>query len=272
VATWYGQVESTEWVTPTLVRVVLGGPGLDGFDVPVDTDSYVNLAIPPAGAPYAGGAFVPAEVRDRHARELWPARRRYTVRSWRDGLLTLDFVVHGDHGVGGPWAAAAKPGDALVLEGPGSGYRPDPDADWHLLVGDESALPAIAVSLEAVPVGTPAVVRLLCDGPEHEVPLPCPGDLDLVWLHRTGGAGDVELLAAAVAAADFPEGRVHAFVHGEADEIREIRRHLLVDRGVARADMSCSPYWRRTMTDEAWREIKREYVAAMDAELDRGVA
>ena len=60
---------------------------------------------------------------------------------------------------------------------------------------------------------------------------------------------------------------MHAFVHGEADEIRAIRRHLITDRGVARADMSCSPYWRRTMTDEAWRAVKREYVAAMDADV-----
>lgn len=270
MATWYGRVESTEWVTPALVRVVLGGPGLDGFDVPEHTDAYVNIAIPPAGAPYAG-EFVPSQVREQHAREHWPARRRYTVRDWRDGRLTLDFVVHGDHGVGGPWAASAAPGDLLVLEGPGSGYRPDPDADWHLLLGDESALPAIAASLEAVPAGSRAVVRLVCDGPDHEVPLPCPGELDLVWLHRTGGAGDTDLLADAVAALDFPEGRVHAFVHGEADEIREVRRHLLADRGVARADMSCSPYWRRTMTDEAWREVKRDFVAAMDADLE-GVA
>ena len=112
------------------------------------------------------------------------------------------------------------------------------------------------------------MVRLLCDGPDHEVPLTGPGDVDLVWLHRSGAAADADLLAASVAALDFPAGRVHAFVHGEADEIREIRRHLLVDRGWSRADMSCSPYWRRTMTDEAWRRVKREYVAAMDADLD----
>ena len=60
---------------------------------------------------------------------------------------------------------------------------------------------------------------------------------------------------------------MHAFVHGEATEIREIRRHLLVDRGLPRHDMSCSPYWRRDMTDEAWREVKRDFVSAMEAEL-----
>ncbi len=68
----------------------------------------------------------------------------------------------------------------------------------------------------------------------------------------------------AVAALDFPAGRVQAFVHGEADEIRALRRHLLGDRGLTRADMSCSPYWRRDMTDEDWRAVKRDFVAAME--------
>ncbi|MBA2952932.1 siderophore-interacting protein [Nocardioides sp. MAH-18] len=265
---WHGQVESTEWLTPTLVRVVLGGPGLQGFAVPDDTDTYVNVAIPPAGAAY-GGAFSPAEVKDAHPKELWPVRRRYTVRGWdaAAGLLTLDFVVHGDQGVAGPWAARAAAGDVLVFEGPGSGYCPDPEADWHLLVGDESALPAIAASLEAMPAGTRAVVRLVCDGPEHEVPLACAGDLDLGWLHRTGAVDDVDLLADAVADLDWPAGRVQAFVHGEAGEIRAIRRHLLADRRLDRSSMSCSPYWRRETTDEAWRAVKRDFVAEMEADV-----
>jgi NADPH-dependent ferric siderophore reductase len=268
---YYGTVETVEWLTPALVRVVLGGPGLAGFEVPEDTDTYVNVAIPPAGAPY-DAVFAPADVREQHDRQHWPARRRYSVRGWDGARLTLDFVVHGDTGVGGPWAASAAPGDVLVLEGPGGGYRPDPEADWHLLVGDESALPAIAASLEAVPAGRRAVVRLVCDGPDHELELACPGELDVRWLHRSGTPDDADLLAREVAALEFPEGRVHAFVHGEADEIRAIRRHLLTDRGLARSDMSCSPYWRRTMTDEAWRQVKREFVAAMDTDVDSDVA
>ncbi|WP_121256054.1 siderophore-interacting protein [Nocardioides ferulae] len=264
----HGTVLRTQRLTPALVRVVLGGSGLDGFATPTGTDAYVNLAFAPAGAPY-GPVFEPAAVREQHPREQWPARRRYTVRRWDEGAgeLTLDFVVHGDDGVAGRWAAAAKPGDVLVLEGPSSGYRPDPEADWHLLVGDESALPAIAASLEALPEGAPAVVRLVCDGPEHEVPLPSPGRLDVAWLHRRGDDADADLLAEALRGLVFPPGRVHVFVHGEADEVRAIRRHLLVDRRVARADMSCSPYWRRTMTDEAWRRVKRDYLAEMDAEV-----
>ena len=263
----HARVRSTSRITPSMVRVVLGGGDLDRFEMPADTDTYVNVAIPPADAPY-DGAFDPKQVREEHP-ELPPVRRRYTVRAWDDTTkeLTLDFVVHGDDGVAGPWAANVGEGDVLVFEGPGSGYRPDPDADWHLMVGDESALPAIAASLEAVPDGVLVFVRLLCDGPEHELDLPTPGQLDLQWLHRAGEPEDVDLLVESVRSLAFPRGRMHAFVHGEADEIRAIRRHLLSERGLSRSDMSCSPYWRRTMTDEAWRQVKRDFVAAMDSDV-----
>ena len=60
---------------------------------------------------------------------------------------------------------------------------------------------------------------------------------------------------------------MHAFIHGEATEIRAIRRHLLADRGLSRQDMSCSPYWRRDMADEAWRQVKRDFVQAMDEDV-----
>lgn len=267
----HARVRSTDWLTPSMVRIVLGDGDLDTFEMPGDpephTDTYVNLAIPPVDAPYEP-VFDPAQVRT-HPAEAQPARRRYTVRSWDQSTkqLTLDFVVHGDDGVAAPWAARTEPGDVLVFQGPGSGYRPDPDADWHLMVGDESALPAIAASLEAVPDGVLVVVRLLCDGPEHELELTTPGTPDLQWLHRTGDPSDVDLLVESVRTLAFPRGRLHAFVHGEADEVRALRRHLLAERGLSRSDMSCSPYWRRSMSDEAWRQVKRDFVAAMEADV-----
>lgn len=232
----YGRVEETVWLTPALARVVLAGSGLDGFAPVPYTDAYVNVAIPPAGAPYAA----PFDVHDvqRQFPDKQPRRRRYTVRHWNaaERALWLDIVVHGAVGVGGPWAATAQPGDALVFTGPSGSYRPDPDAEWHLLAGDESALPAIAASLEAVPAGVPAVVRVVIDGPDHEVPLTSPGALDVVWLHRTGDVTDEALLPVAIADLDWPAGRVHAFVHGEAGEVRRIRQHLLAERGVCRGD------------------------------------
>lgn len=264
----HGRVASIEWPTPGLARVVLEGDGLAGFEPSGHTDGYVNVAIPPPGAPYA--APFDLEGLKELAREQRPHRRRYTVRRWEaaERRLTLDFVVHGDSGVAGPWAVGAGPGDALVFTGPAGGYRPDPDAGWHLMVGDESALPAIAASLEAVPAGAPVVVRLVCDGPEHELGLGTPGELDLAWLHRDGAAAaGEEVLADAVRDLAAPAGRCHVFVHGEAAETRAVRRHLLAERGMSPGELSCSPYWRRGMTDEQWREVK----ATWNADVERDV-
>ena len=257
-------VQRTSRPVPQLVRVVLGGGDLASFEPVTATDAYVNLAFRPAGAAY-DEVFDPAAVKDAEPAETRPVRRRYTVRRWDPEAreLTIDFVVHGDSGVAGPWAAAATPGDVLVFAGPSGGYTPDTGADWHLLIGDESALPAIAASLEALPAGARAVVRLLCDGPADELALDSAADLDLVWCHRDAG----EDLLTAVTGATFPEGRVDAFVHGEAVEVRALRAHLLGERGLTRAQMSCSPYWRRDFTDEAWRRVKREFVSAMDADV-----
>jgi NADPH-dependent ferric siderophore reductase len=263
----HGRVISLEWPTPQLARVVLNGDGLDGFEPSGHTDSYVNVAIPPPGAGYAA-PFDLGELRELPADQR-PYRRRYTIRHWDPAArrLTLDIVAHGVVGPGGAWATSAQPGDALVFTGPAGAYRPDPDADWHLLVGDESALPAIAASVEAVPPGTPTIVRLVCDGPGYELELACPGRLDLVWLHRKGAPGDESLLGEAVRQLDFPAGRPHAFVHGEAAETRAVRRHLLAERRLDPAHLSCSPYWRRGMTDEEWRRVKASWVAEQERDV-----
>lgn len=263
----HARVAMTEALTPSLVRVVLEGGDLTDLVMPDATDAYINAAFRPTDASY-DEIFDPQTVRVTHPEAGLPPRRRYTVREW-DAVshrLTVDFVVHGDRGVAGPWAANAQPGDVLVFTGPNGGYRPDAHAGWHLLMGDESALPAIAASLEALPAAARAVVRVVCDGPEHEIDLASPAAVDLEWLHRQGDERDESLLLVAAEALDFGEGKPFGFVHGEADEIRAVRRHLLQERCLTRRDLSCSPYWRRAMTDEAWRQIKRDYVAAMEAE------
>jgi len=265
----HGTVQSVTWLTPAMVRVVLGGEGLAGFEAPVETDAYVNVAIPPEHAPY-GAPFDLEHIRNEQPDELQPYRRRYTVRRFApdDGQLTLDIVVHAD-GPGGLWASGAEPGDVLVLTGPGGGYRPDPTADHHLLAGDESALPAIGASLEHLDAGAHGTALLVVDGPEHELDLRHPPGVQLRWLHRSGNeAADERLLPDAVAALPELPGRTHAFVHGEAAEVREVRRHLLGERQLSRSELSCSPYWRRHMDDEAWRGVKR----AWNDEVERDVA
>jgi NADPH-dependent ferric siderophore reductase len=203
--------------------------------------------------------------RDGATEDERPKVRTYTVREWdaERGLLTIDFVVHGDEGIAGPWAAAAQVGDTLGLRGPGGGYAPDPTADWHLMVGDTSVIPAISASLPRIAAGVPVHVVIQVHGPEEEVELPAaPGDLQVHWLY---GDGD-ELVAAALADLDFPAGAVQVFLHGEATSVRLARRHLVVDRNLPATALSASGYWKRTLTDEGWREDKAEWNRLVEAE------
>jgi NADPH-dependent ferric siderophore reductase len=196
--------------------------------------------------------------------------RSYTVREWNpvQRLLTLDFVVHGDRGVAGPWAAHARPGDTLEIMGPGGSYTPSPDADWHLMVGDDAVLPAIAVSLSRVPAGVPVFAVVEVDGLEHRQPLDSPGDLEVIWVYRTAGAGeDPSLQLDAVRALSLPGGQGHAFVHGEATTVRLIRRHLVLDRGMPAESLSATGYWKLRRTDEQWRAEKREWIAQAQADV-----
>ncbi|MFG1800987.1 siderophore-interacting protein [Micromonospora carbonacea] len=251
--------------TPHVIRLVLGGEELTGLPVGEHTDHYVKLVFPPDGVTYPEPVDL-AAIR-RLPADQWPRLRAYTVRAFdaAAGELTIDVVHHGDEGVAGPWAARLRPGDPVRFVGPGGAYAPSPDADWHLLVGDESALPAIAAALERLPAGAPARVFLEVADAAEEQPLPSKGDVELTWLHR-GDRPVGEALVAAVRALDFPPGDVHAFVHGEATFVRELRRLLRVERGVPRERLSISGYWRRGMDDEGWRSTKPDWNRQVEAD------
>ena len=154
----------------------------------------MNALFVPTGAPYAP-PFDVDEVRALPA-EQRPVGRRYTIRWWDEATrqVAIDFVVHGDVGTAGAWADRAAPGDRLQIVGPTGGYAPDPDAPSHLMVGDESALPAIAAALERVPAGRPVHAVLLVDDADHRLDLDCPGALEITWVHRDVDRGDPDQL------------------------------------------------------------------------------
>lgn len=265
----YGTVRHTEALTPSLVRVVFEGDGLAGFTPTEWTDQYVNALFVPDGSDY--GPPFDLEAAMDLPREQRPVGRRITIRAHdaAAGTVTMDFVIHGDAGHAGRWANRAQPGDRLQFTGPSGSYRPDPTADAHLFAGDESALPGIAAGLEQLPAGVPAFAVVVVDDADGELPLSTSADLHLTWLHRADAApGDVDQLLRGVEALDVPTGRTQVFVHGEAYEVRSIRKHLVGERGIPKSDTSISPYWRRGRDDEAWRQVKREWIAASDRELD----
>ncbi len=262
------QVVRTERLTPHMQRVVLGGEGLAGFAADTCTDHYVKLLFGAAGVTYPE-PFDLERIRAEFPREQWPVTRTYTVRAWDPGQreLTLDFVIHGDEGLAGPWALRARPGDTVRFMGPGGAYAPDLEADWHLLAGDESALPAIARALETLPAGARAHAFIEVSGPEEEQKIDT--GVPVVWLHR-GDRPVGEALLEAVRGLEFPEGRPHAFVHGEASFVKELRRLLRVERQIPREDLSISGYWRLGHNEDGWQASKREWNARIEAEQEGG--
>lgn len=253
------RVLRTQQLTPHMIRIVAGGDGLAAFQPNEFTDAYVKVLFPAPDVSYPE-PFDMGVIRAGYPREQWPMMRTYTVRHYDANAreLAIDFVHHGDEGIAGPWARQAKPGDDLLLNGPGGAYAPGEEADWHLLVGDESVLPAIALTLETLPAGAPVRVFVEIEDASEEQPLATKGDAQIRWIHRAAG----EDLVAAVRELDFPEGTVQAFVHGEAGFVRQLRRHLLDERGVRKDQLSISGYWRRGATDEEWRAQKAAERAA----------
>ncbi|MGW5734329.1 MULTISPECIES: siderophore-interacting protein [Streptomyces] len=264
--THVAQVVRTERLTPHMQRVVLGGEGLAEFAVGDSTDHYVKLLFGAEGVTYPE-PFDIQRIREEFPRDQWPVTRTYTVRSWDQETreLAVDFVVHGDEGLAGPWAKRVEPGATIRFLGPGGGYAPDTAADWHLLAGDESALPAIAASLEALPEGATAFAFVEVADADEEQKISTAADVR--WLHR-GERPVGEALVEAVRALDFPAGDVQAFVHGEAGFVKELRRYLRVEREVPRERLSVSGYWRLGHNEDGWQAAKRDWNAQVEAEQE----
>lgn len=243
-------VVRTEPVALDMVRVFLTGESLRSIPDLEMTDHYVKLKF--------------GEV-----------TRTYTIRSFdrEANELAIDFVIHGDAGLAGPWAVGAQPGDEITFSGPGGKWRPSPDADVHLLVGDEAAIPAIAAALDALPADAAARVFVEVASADHHQPLRETARTDITWVHRDEHQtedgrqlGYGEALTLAVMRAGVPEGRVEAFVHGNADMVKPMRRFLFKAAGLPREQVSISGYWRSGMNEDGWQSSKAEFNAALEAE------
>jgi NADPH-dependent ferric siderophore reductase len=269
------EVVRSEQLTPHLIRVVLGGTGFDTFSPNEYTDAYVKIVFVRDGVD-VGALPQPLTLDSFNALpvEQRPDVRTYTVRrvDAERREISIDFVVHGEHGVAGPWAAAATAGQPAYLMGPSGAYAPDPAADWHLLAGDEAAVPAIAAALEALPDNAIGKVFIEVAGPEEEIELSAPAGVKVRWIYRGGRAdlvpedlaGDNAPLITAVKEATWLPGQVQVFVHGEAQTVmHNLRPYIRKERGVdAKWANSISGYWRRGRTEETFRQWKRELAEA----------
>ncbi|MFT4269263.1 MAG: siderophore-interacting protein [Xenophilus sp.] len=236
----------TERVTPHLIRITFGGADLEGFASP-GFDDHVKLFFPD---PATGRLALPTAGPDG---PLWPEGAKPLMRDYTPhhhdaaaGTLQIDFALH-DAGPATAWAERAEPGDLLGVGGPRGSFIVPMAFDWHLLAGDDTALPAIARRLGELPAGARALVLAEVDGPADEVPLPTAADARIVWVHRSAApAGTAEPpLLAALRGTPLPSGDFHAWIGCESAVAKALRAHLVDECRANPKWIRASGYWRR---------------------------
>lgn len=245
-------VRRVEEVTPRMRRVVLGGEDLaaftrDGIDHPgfaaPGFDDHIKLILAADGNVRAA---LPAQL--PHGIEWTPAEHRvtrdYTPRrvDLRTGELHLDFVVHGE-GLAEAWSASAREGDELWFVGPKSSLRLPERLDWILLIGDETALPAIGRFLDERPLDATAhvLVTVSDDSARQELALR-DGDT-VTWVRAE--PGDAVALETAVRALPVPAGEGYAWAAAESRALLPVRRYLQRERKLAKDRVNITGYWHR---------------------------
>ncbi|MFB9903085.1 siderophore-interacting protein [Allokutzneria oryzae] len=246
------RVREVRRLTPNMARVTLGGPDLAGL-TSGGKDQRIKLFFPRAGQDRPVLTSGPSWYQDYLAQpdDVRPVMRTYTLRDHRPerNEVDVDFVLHGDSGPASSWVARAKQGDHIGLLAPnalhtpivGYEYAPAPGTDWHLLAGDETALPAIGGIVESLPPG--AVAKVFVEVPDEadRQELHSAADVEITWLAH--GHGPSRLLEA-VRAATLPTGQAYAWIAGECGVVKHLRRHLLRERGVAKDALYFAGYWR----------------------------
>jgi len=242
------------YITQNLLRITVSGEELLGFP-----DGYHGAHIKLFFANRESGTLE-LPVRDKTGKIKWPDNkpitRAYTVRAYRShsNELDIDFVVHGDSSPASGWAVNAKVGSEIGVAGPGG---PDPllaKADWHILAGDLTAVPAISALVEGFESHVTAKVFIELDSLEDKHFISAPSGVEIHWFERK--KGDSTQLAKAIANTAIPNNAtsMSAFIAGENSAVLACRKQLIQDFGLSKKQLYAIPYWRRGQDEETYHE------------------
>ncbi len=225
------EVREIDKVAAHMIRVTLGGD-LEGF-TSLGFDDHIKLFFPDAGA-------TPGSEPQMLARDYTP--RRYDAAR---NILEIDFAIH-DAGPATRWAERVRPGAPLTIGGPRGSFIIPTNFDWHLLMGDETAIPAIGRRLAELPPGARAVVIAEVDGPGDEIKFHTAADVSVTFAYREGvAAGASDVLARTLKAARLPAGDYYAWVACESLIAKALRVQLIAEHGANKKWMRAAGYWRR---------------------------
>lgn len=273
-------VQRTERLSPHWIRVTLGGGEIDRFR-PMGFDQWFRLFLPIGGD--AGLDRVPAKANKMFGYLKFlripdgerPVMRNYSVRAHRpaDGdrgaEIDVDFVLHGSaaDGTAGPasrWAETCEPGEHVLIIDEGLTFNPERGTDRVMLVGDETALPAIASISASLPAGAVGTVIIEVPTREDALEFSHPSGVEVVWIVRPHDVAPGSLALEALGRTDLPEAPFHAYAAGEQALASGARKHLVGERGVDKNAVSFCGYWKigaASPASKAAREAAAEPLA-----------
>ncbi len=232
------RVVEKSMISPNLTRIVVGDESLSEFPGGYE-GGYVKLILTPTD----GESVV----------------RSYTVRAHNEQTrtITLEVVSHGDAGPAAAWANRVVPGDSLTIAGPGACQPINTSADWYLLAGDMSAMPAIKVNLERLPTDATGDVILEIIDEQDQVEMPAPAGMRLHWIVNPEPEQENSVLEDTVMSLPWRQGSPSIWVAGEFSASRTLRQYFRHEREVPRDNMYVSCYWKIGTNDEGMKAAKR---------------
>jgi len=227
-----------ERVTPNMQRITLGGDGMGSF--PKDQDgSYIKLIFPQESA-------------------AKPVVRTYTVSAQRPDEIDVDFALHSSPGPASAWSLSARAGDQILVGGPGPKKLINPSADWFLLAGDMTALPAIKVAAQYLPENAKGYLVLEVLEKSDVQTLEVPAGIDVQWIVNAAPGLSHTPLLDQVKQLDWLSGQAAAWVACEFHSMRALRKYLKFERQLTKDYLYISSYWKMGRTEDQHKIDKRE--------------
>ena len=223
-------------ITTNMLRVTLGGENIQ--TIPDDQESgYVKLIFPKG--------------------DEKPLVRTYTIRNQRADEIDIDFVLHEDGGPASTWAKQTQPNDTIIVGGPGPKKLIEESTDWHILVGDMTALPAISVNLAKLPHDAKGYAILEVISEEDIQALKHPIGIQLKWVINPHPGENTNLLLDQIQSLSWLQGSVSVWVACEFSSMRMLRTFFKNDTNVEKENFYISSYWKLGNNEDQHKEVKR---------------
>lgn len=231
------EVIRTISITPNMQRITLGGSELADF--PTDQESaYIKLIFP-------------------QTKEERPLMRTYTISGQRPDEIDVDFALHAADGLASNWARSTQPGDEILVGGPGPKKLINNNADWFLLVGDMTALPAITVNIAQLPDNARGYVVLEVTTEADIQPLKSPKNIEIHWIVNITTSADTSPLLERIQQLPWLSGQPAVWAACEFHSMRALRQYLKIERQLPKTYLYISSYWKIDNTEDQHKIEKR---------------